>query len=236
MISDTFTMQTELVASEDMIHTYSVSRKFDNGFDRRILVCELYPTLSLDRISEFDLSTMHLLNHIRQLGDFSEVQIVNLFSFVCTNGKPTANKLKADDIENQAYLEDVLDEAKDDDTSIVIAWGSTWNQNETVQNLKQMVLNWIAEKGLEENTFHIVCDYLDTEKQCCTHPLYMGLRFSKEEWSLEKLDVQKMLEEMQPKEKVDEKKQPKKKGRGKKNVSEDNGQTGCTDGSEAGEK
>ena len=35
---------------------------------------------------------------------------------------PTANKLKADDIENQAYLEDVLDEAKDNDTSIVIAW------------------------------------------------------------------------------------------------------------------
>lgn len=64
MKTEKFVMQTELVASEDGLHTYEVRRSWsDKG--KKGLVLELYPTLSMGRSGEMDLSTMHLLNHIK---------------------------------------------------------------------------------------------------------------------------------------------------------------------------
>ena len=76
MITKKQNLETELVASEDGRHTYEIRRTWaETG--KKGLVFELYPTISSDRCGEMDLSTMHLMNHVKDFG-WSSVRIVQL--------------------------------------------------------------------------------------------------------------------------------------------------------------
>ncbi len=88
MITKKHNLETELVSSEDGIHTYEIRRTWaETG--RKGLVIELYPTI--DRCGELDLSTMHLMNHVRDFG-WGTVRIVNLYSTVF-EGKPLTGQI-----------------------------------------------------------------------------------------------------------------------------------------------
>lgn len=121
MIKKQSSLKTTVVALDDGKHTFGISRKWDE--DRRTgVIIELYPTISADKACEMDLSTMHLMNHVRDF-DWGEVRIVNLYSTVFI-GKPTTSML-GQDMENVAYIENILDGADSVDMDIVITWGSS---------------------------------------------------------------------------------------------------------------
>lgn len=93
MIKKQSSMETTVVASDDGKHTFEILRKWDES-RRTGIVIELYPTISAEKACEMDLSTMHLMNHVRDF-DWGAVRIVNLYSAVFT-GKPTASMLRQD--------------------------------------------------------------------------------------------------------------------------------------------
>ena len=194
MITEKMVMQTELVASEDRKHTYEVKRSWD---DKGIkgLVLELYPTLSLGRCGEMDLSTMHLLNHAKDFG-WGSVRILNLYSSVC-DGKPKTSELFYDE-ENIAYIEGILESRDIADYDIVIATGNSLAKHSKTIETKIDILTMFLEKGLERQVKYITTDSVVKGEMIGVHPLFLGLHHGKDDWKLEDFpiaDELKILEE-----------------------------------------
>lgn len=215
MRTESFAMETTIVTSEDGAHTFEIKRTWENGEKGKAIVTELYPTLDLEHKENFDLSTMHLINHVKELG-WSEVRIINLFSKVFTY-KPSSQRL-AIDIENQAYIEEILEEAEIKEYDIVICWGSTLQQNKATQEMKKEILTMIESKGLAKQTKEITVDTFITSQGLSPHPLYLGLRHAKERWLLQEFDITAELKKLTKDEKS--KNSKKKTERKKKQVTE----------------
>lgn len=208
MIKKQSSMETTVIASDDGKHTFEITRKWDE--DRRTgVVIELYPTISADKACEMDLSTMHLMNHVRDF-DWGAVRIVNLYSTVFT-GKPTTSMLKQD-MENVAYIENILDGADSVDMDIVIAWGSSLSTHMNTVETKSDLLRMIKKNGLQSKVKCIVAGTVDEEAAQGTHPLFLGLYHGKDEWTLEAFNIDKALAELDAyiEEKAEKKKEQKK--------------------------
>ena len=189
MIRKQGNIETTVVASDDGRQTFEIFKKWDE--DRRMgMVIELYPTISAERECEMDLSTMHLMNHVKDF-DWGAVRIVNLYSTVFT-GKPTANMLKQD-MENVAYIEGILEGVDSVDMDIVIAWGSSLSTHMNTVETKSDLLQMMKNRGLQPRVKCIVADAGDEEAAQGTHPLFLGLHHGKDEWKLESFDMDKAL-------------------------------------------
>ena len=194
MVTETFCMNISAVGSDDGRSTYEIHRKWaEKG--KKALVIELYPTLTADKCGSMDVSTMHLMNHVQELG-WSEVRIVNLYSRVFSE-KPTVSRLSADD-NNLSYIEEILEEQDIGGYDIVIAWGNTLISHRQTIQAKTDLLNMIKEKGLAEQVKCIVTDNLKADG---VHPLYLGLRHSKDVWRLQPFPLEKVLDELESMEK-----------------------------------
>ena len=193
MITEKFAMQTELVASEDGLHTYEVRRSWaDTG--KKGLVLELYPTLSMGRCGELDISTMHLLNHTKDFG-WAALRIVNLYSFVCT-GKPKASELSYDE-GNIAYIEGILESSDITEYDIVIATGNSLGSHMKTIEAKIDILSMLREKGLEKQVQYIVADSAEKEKWIGVHPLFLGLHYGRDVWRLEAFPLHEELKALE---------------------------------------
>ncbi len=192
MIRKQGSIETTVVASDDGKQTFEIFKKWDE--DRRMgMVIELYPTISAERECEMDLSTMHLMNHVRDF-EWGAVRIVNLYSTVFP-GKPTTNMLKQD-MENVAYIENILDKADSADMDIVIAWGSSLSTHMNTVETKSDLLQMMKNRGLQSRVKCIVAGAGDEEAAQGTHPLFLGLHHGKDEWNLEVFDIDKALAEL----------------------------------------
>ena len=209
MVKEKTNLETEVVTSEDGQNTYEIRRRWREG--RKALVIELYPTITRERGECWDLSTLHLMSHASELG-WGEIRIINLYSKVFSS-KPVTADLK-NDVENIAYIEEILESDDIREYDIVIAWGSSLATHTVTTEAKIDLLTMLKEKGLEGHVKHIVTDCLCTNKQTGTHPLYLGLHFSKDEWKLLNYPLNDVLKELK---KVSSEKKPKvKKKKGRK--------------------
>lgn len=138
---------------------------------------ELYPTISAEQCEKLDLSAMHLLNHTKELG-WDDVHIVNLYSNIF-DSKPLASQLK-DDIENLSYIEEILERDDIKDYDIVIVWGNSLSTHIGTVKAKIDLLNMLKDKGLLEQVKCIVTENLSVVECYGVHPLYLGLRYLKE--------------------------------------------------------
>lgn len=191
MVKENFSMQVEVVGSADSKETYEVRRQWQQGLGKAIVI-EIYPTISVSNPMILDISSLHLLNHSREL-ELGEIRIVNLYPTVFAS-KPTVSRL-TQSVENLEYIKDILTAPDIAEWDIIIAWGSSLSTHDTTNHIKRMVLNLIKECGLINQTKHIVTQYLDTEKQLGTHPLYLGLRHGSEKWELDSYPVLSILGE-----------------------------------------
>lgn len=172
MVTEMFCMNVEAVGSDDGTHTYEIHRKWaEKG--KKSLVIELYPTLTVDKCGNMDISTMHLMNHVQELG-WGEVRIVNLYSRVFS-GKPTVSQLAEDDY-NLSYIEEILEEQDIRGYDIVVAWGNTLLSHTQTVHAKTDLLTMMKDRGLAKQVKCIVTDGMKAEG---VHPLYLGLRSCK---------------------------------------------------------
>ena len=79
----------------------------------------------------------------------------------------------------------------------------------------------LQEKGLSENVKCIVTENLDTRSEFGTHPLYLGLHFSRDKWALQEISLKNTLNELNKAIQPIAITEKTKKG-GKKNVSKNN--------------
>lgn len=215
MVRENFTLNVEAVGTEDSNRTYEIRRRWsDEG--KKSLVIELYPTLSVNECGKLDLSTMHLLNHVAELG-WGEMRIVNLYSTIFDK-KPLVSQL-TEDSDNLSYIEEILEEADIADYDIVIAWGNSLVSHTMTINAKIDLLNMIKDKGLEKNTKCIVTDTLCTIGSYGVHPLYLGLHYSKDVWDLIDYPINEILSELTKSIKAEKSKEVKSKKGVKKSVS-----------------
>lgn len=216
MVKENFSMNVEVVGSADSKETYEVRRQWQQGLGKAIII-ELYPTISVSNPMVLDVSTMHLLNHSREM-ELGEVRIVNLYPTVFST-KPTVSRLMQS-VENLEYIRDIFTAPDIAEWDIVIAWGSSLSTHDTTNHIKKTLLNMIKECGLVNQTKHIVTPFLDTEKQLGTHPLYLGLRHGSERWSLDTYPVLSILGGDTEKEKAPKAAVSKKKGKKDSEVGE----------------
>ena len=216
MIQKKHILETTVIGSDDGQKTFEVARSWDISGKKAIII-ELYPTVSIASADMMDLSTMHLLNHKNDIA-VGSIRILNLYSMVQST-KPSASDLK-EDIDNLAYVADVLDEDDISDYLIILAWGSSLVTHVPTINSKLQILNTIKEKNLSENTFQLFVDDLDT---CCVsgvHPLYLGLHFNKSQWELAPYPIDAEIKSLTAATKPNKPK-PLGKGAKKKNVLQD---------------
>ena len=189
MIIEKIAMLTEVVGSEDGMHTYEVRRSWaDKG--KKGLVIELYPTISPDRCGELDLSSMHLLNHVNDF-KWSAVRIVNLYSLVCS-GKPKVSELHYDE-NNLAYFENILEDKSISEYDIVIATGSSLKTHTDTIETKIEVLTMLRDKGLEGQIKCISVNNANKDELLGAHPLFLGLHYGREQWELKDYPLLKEL-------------------------------------------
>lgn len=189
MMTEIYNIQTEIKASDDRKKTFEIRRIWDeNG--RKAVVIELYPTIAYGEGLKTDLSTMHLLNHVHELG-WGEVRILNLYATVFRK-RPLQEKLK-EDTENVAHIERVLNELATAECDIVICWGKSLENHAVTARIKERLLEWMIEMGMENRIKHLVAETVAEEEGVGTHALYLGLRHGKERWLLKSYTVRNVL-------------------------------------------
>lgn len=193
MVTENVNMLVEVTGSDDGENTYEVRRKWGDGGEKS-LVIELYPTISAEECEKLDLSAMHLMNHTKELG-WNDVHIVNLYSNIF-DSKPLASQLK-DDITNLSYIEELLEREDIKEYDIVIAWGNSLSTHIGMVRAKIDLLNMLKDKGLLEQVKCIVTENLSVVECYGVHPLYLGLRYAKDKWSLVEYPVEKELEKLE---------------------------------------
>ena len=179
--------------SDDGKNTYEVRRKWGDG-GKKSLVIELYPTISAKECEKLDLSAMHLLNHTKELG-WNDVHIVNLYSNIF-DSKPFASQLE-DDIANLSYIEEMLEREDIREYDIVVAWGNSLPTHTSTVKAKIDFLNMLKDKGLLEQVKCIVTENLSVVECYGVHPLYLGLRYASDKWSLVDYPVEKEIEKLE---------------------------------------
>lgn len=205
MIKEKITLELEAYGSDDEKNTYEVRRTWgDKG--KKALVVELYPTLSAaEQCLKNDLSSLHLTNHVGDFG-WGEIRLLNLYSKVFTS-KPLVSELGEEDL-NLAYIEEALEAEEIKNVDIVIAWGSSLLTHKLTNNAKLDLLYMLKDKGLEKQAKCIVADGFSPEDAIGVHPLFLGLKYSKETWKLKPFPVNqeiKRLEDMQKETEKDKK-------------------------------
>ena len=191
-------LKTEIIGEEN--HTYEIRRTWDES-KGGCLIVELYPTIAINTtdVACMDLSTMHLLAHLSELGDYGKISVCNLFSMVCANGKPSATSLRMDS-KNLSYIEGILDEKKSEDFPVILAWGNSLSKNKTTIEMKKDLLKMLLEKGYEDKTYCLTADEFPEKsegKHNLFHPLFLGIRV-KEGWKLSKISNKDLLKELSP--------------------------------------
>lgn len=184
-------MLTRIVASEDGCETYEVKKLWDEE-KKKVLIIELYPTIRLGEEVKIDLSMFHLLSHADELG-IGEVRIVNLYANVFKD-KPKVRQLKNNDA-NRQYIEKILDENEwIKNAEILIAWGNTHSTNKHTIETKLWFLNELKKRKLVSKIKHLVVENCEVETMVGTHPLYLGIKYGKEKWLMEKFPLKEYIE------------------------------------------
>lgn len=189
MITGKMNMNILAVGTDDGKNTYEIRRKWgENG--KKGLVIGLYPTIPVEHCEMLDVSTMHLINHVKDFG-WNEMRIVNLYARVITK-KPSASELQENSL---AYIEEILEEEDIKTYDIVVAWGNSLSTHKGTTNAKIDMLSMLKEKGMDKNVKSISVEGASV-RSAGTHPLYLGLHYPREKWRLTEYPLKESLEEL----------------------------------------
>ncbi|MCM1165938.1 MAG: DUF1643 domain-containing protein [Lachnospiraceae bacterium] len=126
--TETSTMTTTAVYSDDKTHRYLLRKEWDNTLPEA-MVLMLSPSIS-DTVA-VDRTTMLVLENVERL-HYGKVSIVNLFSAL--NGRRTESEL---DDENLAYITEAAERAQ----GIIYAVGTGGDGSKTVLKQQRDILN-----------------------------------------------------------------------------------------------
>ena len=178
----TSTLVTTMVNSDDGLYNYEVVRTLQNVRGDKALLLTLYPSFSGADIFKLDTTTLHLLNHMKDL-NLSSVRIINLFSKIVKGAKLSCRNLTVDE-ENLKYIEGVMKEKDFESYIFIVAWGSSMATSKAANQTKERIIKMFREYHPNSKLYQITSDYLAFDNIDAVHPLYLGIRNAQTRWKL----------------------------------------------------
>ena len=181
LITKTGIMATTIVGAEGKV--FEIIRDCSDGNcsdDEIAILITLYPTT--DDVGQLDLSTLHILNHMKELG-IKKIVFLYLFSKVCS-ARLSSRGLVVDD-DNLAMVEQVLDEYSK--VRVIVGWGTSMSRSVAAISSKKRILS-ILTKREDKRIWQLSSDGVDSSENC--HPLFLGIRQGKNcKWRLQPYDI-----------------------------------------------
>lgn len=171
-----------MVTSKDGLHTYEITREFKNDkkqTGKTGIFVGSFPTMTKKDINTVDSTTMHILNHLEELG-FNKLIIVNLLSKVCSNSRPLSKDISID-TNNFIHITDVL--LKNPDGTIILGFGNSFQTNKVYSDCKMEFVGMCKE--LKRDMYYITID--GALLNPCSHPLFLGIRHKNKPWKLARI-------------------------------------------------
>lgn len=186
------TTETEIVCSEDGLHTYQLIKRLQGVEGSAATIILLYPTRTKENLFSEDSTLNHLINHMQELG-LNELRVINLFSQV-VEGRLSAKGLTVDE-ENLHYIDEMMADKSFKDNKFIIAWGSSMTTCYACNKAKVEVLKLFRKHCPRVKAYQLVTDNLDISV-AFAHPLYLGIRAAGTKWALDEVNItSKMLTE-----------------------------------------
>lgn len=193
MVKKEITLNTIILSSEDMKHTYSVTKTLSDVEGKDGIIIQINPTITANEINELDTTTMHLINHMQELG-LRSVQMINLFSKIC-KGKLSSKDLELD-IENLKHIETIMKEKDFKDKIFIVAWGSSMSSSKACNEMKRQVVSMFQKHCKSGTIWQLRSSKLDVSKYPAVHVLYLGIRHKTEKWSLIPFDTSEIEQQI----------------------------------------
>ena len=186
MVYKEIKIKTELVSSDDLQYTYSITKTIEGIDGKDGIIIQINPTITVEQITELDNTTMHLLNHMQEIG-FRSVQMINLFSKV-NKGKMSSKNLELD-IDNIKYIESIMKDKSFKDKVFVVAWGATMINSKICNEAKRQIITMFRKHNKNGTIWQLRSSKLDVARYPAVHVLYLGIRHKTEKWSLIPFDT-----------------------------------------------
>ena len=172
MQTESITMKTETIFSDDRRHRYLLRKEWDASKTSAAIIMTNASTADLLTL---DYTTLYILNNLAKL-EFGSVDIVNLVSKMTTKLNVKENIDSLSDEENINYI---LKSAERADR-IIIAWGKLGENNKVV---KQAQLKLLEQLRPFKDKLFVISDDRGNEG---FHPLAPQIRFY---WTLKKFVI-----------------------------------------------
>lgn len=163
-------LRTEAIFSDDMAHRYILKKEWNKNKPKATIIM-INPSSANE--TEIDMTTMNVINNLNRL-DFGAVDIVNMFSLICSkiSMKYSMDELIGDD--NDIYIEKSV--LRSD--IVIIAWGSVGEGVRKIMERQQEILEKLRPFN---DKMYIICDPFVNKAM---HPLSPRI---KQQWRLVKM-------------------------------------------------
>lgn len=190
MKEKTTMVRTTIVSSDDNQRTYEIRKELLDAEGKPIkgdkaLLIGMYPTVAADDGYKMDMTTLHVLSKMEELG-LRSVRIVNLFSRVC-KARLSAKGLEVDKA-NFDYIEDVMEEKDFPSHKVIVAWGNSMATSKACNHSKALFARLFHQHNEGGHLYQLTTPRLDCENQETPHALYLGIRHKTQPWGLIRYD------------------------------------------------
>lgn len=166
-------IKTEVVFSADKTQRYLLRKEWDGKNKKKAMVIMISPSISDEIV--IDHTTMFVINNLSKL-EYGSVDIVNIFTDV--RGSRAVRDISLDDErQNERYIKEAAEKAD----TIIIAWGSIGENNQSVKKRQDVLLQHI--NSFADKLYQIA----DSKGRFGFHPLSPQVR---SEWTLVKYNLQ----------------------------------------------
>lgn len=178
-------VETEIITSDDGLHTYELIKRLVGCEGECGYLISLYPTRTAENVFSNDSTLNHLVSHMQELG-FNELHIVNLFSKAVTSQRGLTI-----DEENMQYIEKLLSSKEFANSKFVIAWGNSMQNSQAVSDSKVRIFNMFLKHCSKGKLYQITTMDRNIEPTPAPHPLFLGIRASSSVWGLQEFKIKK---------------------------------------------
>ena len=176
------TVETELIVSEDGVHTYEVIKRLPEIQGDCGYLISLYPTRNATNIFSNDSTLNHIVNHLPELG-LGEIHLINLFSKV-VQGKMSTRGLTVD-ADNMEYIDSLISNPKFQSGKFIVAWGNSMANSKAVAEAKEEILKMYSTRCPGGKLYQLAVQGRKIAGDSVPHPLYLGIRAGNAVWELQ---------------------------------------------------
>lgn len=175
------TVITTIISNKEGDRTYEIAKDIKGIEGKTAVVIMLYPGTSYKDILKCDSTSQAIINHCEELG-ISKIRMVNLFSKVCSSRMSTRNI--EIDTENIAYIEGIMKEENANSYYWIIGWGASMSASIVANKSKYMILLKLQKHLPSVKPKQFMVDNIDLQCEKGVHPLYLGINYKNQVWTL----------------------------------------------------